>query len=473
MRSYSGKRRSGTSCPIRQPKLRQRSEFRQLAVLISAFALALGSLTWTLQAKSSPADAATAQWYHISSPEGGPGDNSLFGISCATQNDCVAVGGYYPQPGSGYEAFVEAWDGSSWSSSPSPSTTGFLSGVSCTGPDFCVAVGYTTSGGTDEALIETWDGSEWAVTASSVTGTAVLYSVSCVGSTFCVAVGDQTSAEETLAESWNGSSWSTMASPGSGSGEALDGVSCLSTTNCVAVGSQASGENTDTLVESWNGTSWSVVPSPSDSSFPVNVLASVSCTSSTSCMAVGVRATSQTAEVLIEEWDGSSWSIGSNTGSYGLFGVSCVSAEDCVAVGSLGVIESWDGTSWSNIPTPKPTKAGASLYDVSCTVTNCVASGEIRNRPKENAKTFVASSSPLPPTVKKIHPRRGGVSHRVTITGTNFLGPTTVTFNGTTADISSETSSKITTAVPSGATSGPVEVTTGGGTATGASFTVT
>jgi hypothetical protein len=40
------------------------------------------------------------------------------------------------------------------------------------------------------------------------------------------------------------------------SGASLNGVSCTSTSSCMAVG------NEGTLAEAWNGTAWSVVKTP-------------------------------------------------------------------------------------------------------------------------------------------------------------------------------------------------------------------
>ncbi len=62
----------------------------------------------------------------------------------------------------------------------------------------------------------------------------------------------------------------------------------------------------------------------------------------------------------------------------------------------------------------------------------------------------------------------------MTISGTNLAGATSVKFNGVAAATYTATDTQITATVPSGATSGPISVTTGGGSATStASFTVT
>jgi IPT/TIG domain len=56
----------------------------------------------------------------------------------------------------------------------------------------------------------------------------------------------------------------------------------------------------------------------------------------------------------------------------------------------------------------------------------------------------------------------------VTINGTNFTGATSVAFNGTSASFTVVSSTQI-SATPFGATTGPISVTTPGGTATSSS----
>jgi hypothetical protein len=64
-------------------------------------------------------------------------------------------------------------------------------------------------------------------------------------------------------------------------------------------------------------------------------------------------------EMLIEHWDGSSWSIvDANVYNQSLFAVTAVSARDIWAVGSSDnpstLIEHWNGTNWSAVPSPAP-----------------------------------------------------------------------------------------------------------------------
>ena len=123
----------------------------------------------------------------------------------------------------------------------------------------------------------------------------------------------------------------------------------------------------ETLVESWNGSTWSIIPSPNGPKGSVIIssyLFGVSCVSATDCTAVGDSG----AQTLVESWNGSTWSIiaSPNTSSGdidNLLGVSCVSATDCTAVGYAEnisaspiqtLIESWNGSTWSLVVSPNP-----------------------------------------------------------------------------------------------------------------------
>jgi subtilisin-like proprotein convertase family protein len=79
------------------------------------------------------------------------------------------------------------------------------------------------------------------------------------------------------------------------------------------------------------------------------------------------------------------------------------------------------------------------------------------------------------PTITSFTPTSGLVGTSVTITGTNFTGATAVSFNNVNAPgfAVGAGGTSITVAVPTGATTGPIRVTTPGGTATSATnFTV-
>ncbi len=72
-----------------------------------------------------------------------------------------------------------------------------------------------------------------------------------------------------------------------------------------------------------------------------------------------------------------------------------------------------------------------------------------------------------PPTISSFSPVRGPVGTSVTLTGTGLLGATSVGFGGQAQPVlSGNSATSVTTLVPTGAITGPVTVTTPGGTAT-------
>jgi len=80
------------------------------------------------------------------------------------------------------------------------------------------------------------------------------------------------------------------------------------------------------------------------------------------------------------------------------------------------------------------------------------------------------------PTITSFNPTSGPVGTSVTINGTNFTGATAVSFNNVNAPgfTVNGAGTRITVAVPTGATTGPIRVTTPSGTATSSTnFTVT
>ena len=186
----------------------------------------------------------------------------LDGISCTSPNACTAVG----YGGDFYGTLLSLamrWDGRIWSIQPTPNPAGahssYLSDVSCTSENMCVAVGhYTTSAGTEPPLIERWDGRTWSIEPAPSPPAAdrtSLVAVSCSSATACTAVGEyrtsSTGPALTLAERWDAKSWTIQSTrnPGGSHGSHMSGVSCLRGVGCTAVGYYNNGRLDLTLVE--------------------------------------------------------------------------------------------------------------------------------------------------------------------------------------------------------------------------------
>ncbi len=273
-------------------------------------------------------------------------------------------------------------------SSPNKGNPSTLSGVSCISPTLCIAVGDSGLQGSEKTLSEKWNGTKLTVVPSPpTTGSEVieLNGISCVSASFCIAVGRQfkSGGDVILSEKWNGSTWSLLTSPTIGPDASLDlnSVSCKTSTFCMAVGWFV-GEPAEAFAMKWNGSSWATEAVPDDSNTDDNILKSVSCPTTTLCIAVGTGASGQ----LIDKWNGTTWSIVSNTANFALFGVRCRSTTFCMAVGAkagmgtnvVTLAEKFNGTTWSVLTSPNVSGSPADfLLSVSCTGTTfCMAAGQ-------------------------------------------------------------------------------------------------
>jgi hypothetical protein len=335
-----------------------------------AFAEAWNGTSWALQ--------------HAADPPGAT-DNYLISVSCPSAGFCMAVGNRQDSAG-GEANLAEIWNGTSWLLSAIPDlagqsgTTAYsqLGSVSCVSASFCEAVG-TGPNGPDAALwngkswtlqsrpgpdvepeelscatvdfcmasvgygdIDIWNGSSWSA-GTSVTGFSYVGSVSCLSASFCEVVGEGPTGENAAA--WNGTSWTAQATPGPAS-NSPNSVSCTAASSCEAVG-QTLGQNgyPVTFAETWNGSAWTVQSVPAPVTTMGSSLASVSCTSASSCTAVGQYQSSSVTnfgddQTLAEVWNGTAWTIATtpdqaSTGNL-LNSVSCGASQACTAVGQYG-----------------------------------------------------------------------------------------------------------------------------------------
>ncbi|HEX9654899.1 MAG TPA: DNRLRE domain-containing protein, partial [bacterium] len=85
-----------------------------------------------------------------------------------------------------------------------------------------------------------------------------------------------------------------------------------------------------------------------------------------------------------------------------------------------------------------------------------------------------AGGAPATPVISAFTPTSGPEGTSVTVAGNNFVNVTQVTFGGTTAEFSVDSATQIRTRVPTGATPGPITVSTAAGSAVSpASFSIT
>jgi hypothetical protein len=238
--------------------------------------------------------------------------SSSFGLASVSCFDtsCVAVGGSYTN---GTDTTREAeWNGQSWTIDLT-SVPGYLKSISCYAPDRCLAVGsgpYVQNAGTP-LISDALDNGVWSDTAPPFGYVSGEQGVSCIASSqICTTlVNNGVIPDNTLVWSASSDAWSTGAPP---QARSLLGLSCLTAAWCVAVGYYSTFNNGGTgtktpTAAAWNGSAWTTMNmskfAPNDV-YPANPLYSVSCPSSTFCVAVGSRQLFNGIEPLAASWGG-------------------------------------------------------------------------------------------------------------------------------------------------------------------------
>ncbi|HET9199267.1 MAG TPA: hypothetical protein VFN92_13555 [Solirubrobacterales bacterium] len=305
--------------------------------------------------------------------------SELRGVSCVAVNNCIAVG-FATSGVSAARPLIMKWNGSTWTevSAGSQLPAGsqhVLNDISCPAANSCEAVGYSIpSSGALKTLAMHWDGSVWTVRASAnpkwpgsvaTKEDMVLAGVDCASATFCKAVGRISTSfgGRPLIERLNGSEWlsETTQPPSSNVDTALNDVSCPTTAMCVAVGNASTAASAPfpspeaAFIQLWNGSQWSFdwAPSANETGAAMG-LGAVSCSSPTSCRAVGAGGRGV-------RWTGKDWrlqaaklpllSASPTSGQSG--GISCPTAAECHSVGSYQntagiaqrLTQGWSGSS--------------------------------------------------------------------------------------------------------------------------------
>jgi len=203
-------------------------------------------------------------WAVVSSPSSSPVQtNFLNGVTCVSATDCLAVGAYSNQGlFNYYQTLIEHWDGSAWTIVPSPNTSptdfNVLNSVTCASANDCWAVGWLSTATGDNTLVQHNNGSGWVMVSSpnnAAGQTNTLNSVTCVSSSDCWAVGfyykSNNNIFQTLIEHYDGTAWSLVSSDNTAANEwnLLNSLTCTSATDCWAVGYSSSTTAISTLTE--------------------------------------------------------------------------------------------------------------------------------------------------------------------------------------------------------------------------------
>jgi hypothetical protein len=303
---------------------------------------------------------------------------NLAAVSCKSASSCVVVGRYLTLAGAGAGAGAErpyalTWNGKSLTPTaapPVPANGGLaaLTGVSCITATSCFAVGDSRAGA-GPLLLETWNGAKWTLQTAGIpggAGSAYPGAVSCHFLTFCVIAGESygsnPAAPAMLLAKWNGKALTAMkpAVPAGAANVTLNDISCPSATHCVvaAFSTNRTGTSDFGFTEMWSGTSWTAdkVAAPKGGA----ALYGVSCRADTSCVAVGGAGPSGATKAIALSYNGTTWTAQTVPGpgagtSTDLFGVNCLRANQCVAIGAtvssrpatvapLGGV--WSGSAW-------------------------------------------------------------------------------------------------------------------------------
>jgi len=256
-----------------------------------------------------------------------------------------------------------------------------LSDVVCESANFCVAVGnyYGAEMGGD-ALIERFNGQQWGASAAPLPSqlasvgmdSTSLGSVACTSATSCVAVGSWEDAKQNggvLIETLGANGWTAAEGPmpDGGSGGGLGSISCASTSFCVAVGQYNAGSSSENagLIETLDNGIWTASEAPAPAGGSSVPLLSVSCGAVGFCASVNEFNT--TIDTLTNgTWTATNAPLPANAGGQGegLYSIACPSADSCAAVGnyrigeqSQGLLEDLSDGTWTAIQAPLPTDA--------------------------------------------------------------------------------------------------------------------
>jgi hypothetical protein len=283
-------------------------------------------------------------WSVVTSPNPTSSD-TLYGVSAVSANDVWAVGNH--GDGNGSQTLTMHWDGTQWTAVTSPgpgSFANYLYGVVAVSANNVWAVGTYENGigGPYQTLTMHWDGTQWSVVPSPNRGsyTNILRGIVAGSANDVWAVGyymnSSSSPAQTLIVHGIGMQWDVVSSPNHVNNY-LYGVTAVPSDKMWAVGAYVDvSSHYQTLTIFWNGVEWWPSTSPNPGSLE-NSLSGVAAVSSTDVWAVGYQTNAPLPrQTLIEHWNGSAWSVAPSPNPSvlnELNGVAAVSANDVWAVG--------------------------------------------------------------------------------------------------------------------------------------------
>jgi hypothetical protein len=325
-------------------------------------------------------------------------------ISCGTPTACLAVG---TTSGATAEASAVALEGTRWKTVPVPvpkkgQIAYSLDAVSCKTAAYCLVAGSYESNQDDSTVLYllTWNGTSLTLIPAPPVPRghtlATIDAVSCVAVRSCVLFGTADNAYVNgveLAWTWNGSKWAAKgtAFPAGVQNPSVSGADCFSLTSCEVIGRYGMYLPGGPMFAAWNGRKFTLQRAAVSADIALNgTLRGISCVSPRRCAALGWVSTYG----FLAVWNGKTWRATTWSGpeyhDFGLGGVSCRTADSCLAVGynttykvqtggAVSLI--WNGRKWLNAGVPG---VGPGLttyfYGVSCPKPDrCVAIGLYTN----------------------------------------------------------------------------------------------
>jgi hypothetical protein len=303
-------------------------------------------------------------------------------LSCTATTSCLLVATEpgvegWPTPGT---VTSTTWNGSAWSPVVTLDHRTRPLDLDCATATACFATAgvradyWTQLFPRPPAEILRWNGSAWTVETVTYPGGAVPNepgTVSCPSATDCTVLsvaGADTPPSPTVLAHWDGTAWTGAATDAASPASVL---ACTSPTSCISTGFE--------VTQSYDGTTWSDMGLPTGTS-PAEVMSAVSCVTADDCVAVGdgwelgPPAQGPTLTPTVQRFDGTAWTA-EEAGDRDLRHVSCATASSCMVVGSeLGRFWSrhGDGSTWQELPEVSGPRSG-DVTALSCaTATWCV-----------------------------------------------------------------------------------------------------
>jgi len=290
---------------------------------------------------------------------------SMFAISCLSVSHCVAGGDYATGSSDIVGASWQLADGK-WSVTQLPFETSEIGpyealGVSCPTTANCVAVGdYNTTGKPRALIWESIDG-RWVmmnallpINSARAEGDSSIRAVSCPEVIRCFGGGHFTTFTNSVEPAvWElrGGTWavSQLPLPGNASARqdaAILSISCPTTTSCVAGGNYVSNGSSRPAIWTMSGGRWKVREAalpPNAANVSASGVDSVTCPSATTCVAGGSYSTTRDiSQAAFWQLSGGKWTVtqvrvppdASKNPGPEISSISCPKPKNCMAGGN-------------------------------------------------------------------------------------------------------------------------------------------